>query len=234
MAELLLSKPASEIASDLARGFAEGRSLRIVNYHSTPRKRAVEYARDLDAYAPHYSAFGEEDLEDWFAGRFSAPRPPVIPVLFEGFRDNYDVILPMLEARGLKGWFILPSHFPNVAPEDQRQYAKDHTLHYHTDEYPGERIVATWDELRDAAARGHSFANHSRNHAEVLPDTPEDVLYDEIVESKREFEEGLGRKVEIFCWLHGADVGINPRADEMLREAGYRYLFSNFKIQKLT
>ena len=39
--------------------------------------------------------------------------------------------------------------------------------------------------------------------------------------------------VEIFCWLHGAEAGVNPRADQMLREAGFRYLFSNFKVQRL-
>ena len=42
-----------------------------------------------------------------------------------------------------------------------------------------------------------------------------------------------GAPVEIFCWLHGAEAGVNPRADAMLREAGFRYLFSNFKVQRL-
>lgn len=233
MGDLLLAKPAEVAARELSGGIAQGRALSIVNYHSTPRKAAAAYQREIDVYAPHFSAFGREDLDGWFAGTWSAPKPPVIPVLFEGFRDNIDVIMPMLEAKGLKGWFILPSHFPNVPADEQRAYAAAHTLHYDTDEYPGERIVATWDELRDAAARGHTFANHSRNHAEVLPDTPEDVLYDEIVEAKREFEDGLGQEVDIFCWLHGGEVGINPRADELLRAAGYRYLFSNFRIQKL-
>lgn len=233
MGDLLLAKSAEETAKDITNGIARGHALRMVNYHATPKARTAEYQRQLDAYAPHYSAFGREHLDDWFAGAWNPEKPPVIPVLFEGFRDNYDVIMPMLEAKGLKGWFILPSHFPNVPAEDQRKYAADHILYYETDEYPGERIVATWDELRDAAARGHTFANHSRHHTELMPDTPEDTLFDEIVESKREFEDGLGQTVDIFCWLHGAEVGINPRADEMMREAGYKYLFSNFRLQKL-
>ena len=46
-------------------------------------------------------------------------------------------------------------------------------------------------------------------------------------------EAELGAVVEIFCWLEGAAIGVNAEADAMLRDAGYRYLFSNFKIQKL-
>ena len=43
----------------------------------------------------------------------------------------------------------------------------------------------------------------------------------------------IGWPVEIFCWLRGAEAGVNPRADAMLREAGFRFLFSNFKVQRL-
>ncbi|WDR01331.1 polysaccharide deacetylase family protein [Devosia algicola] len=87
--------------------------------------------------------------------------------------------------------------------------------------------------LRDAKARGHFFSCHSRNHTALHPDTPEDILYDEIVVSKQEIEDGLGASVDTFCYLYGAEYGLNPRADELVMQAGYRYLFSNFRLQKL-
>ena len=61
-----------------------------------------------------------------------------MPVLFEGFRDNVDVMLPILEEFGFKGWFFVPSAFPAVVPDVQRSYAKAHKLHLPArDEYPG-------------------------------------------------------------------------------------------------
>lgn len=229
---LLLAKPAPKTARELAVGHAEGRALRLMNYHSTPRKREAEFARQIAAYAPGHTPFRKADLDGWPA---IAPtgRPWLMPVLFEGFRDNVEVLLPLLEDAGFTAWFFVPSHFPNVPSAEQRAYAKAHRLHYHIDEYPGERIVMTWAEARAAAAKGHVFACHSRNHAAVTPETSDDMLQDEIVTAKHEMEDGLGQEVDIFCWLHGAELGINPRADDLLREAGYRYLFSNFRLQRL-
>ena len=77
------------------------------------------------------------------------------------------------------------------------------------------------------------FACHTRTHNAVAPDTPRAVLHDEIVASKAEMEAELGAAVEIFCWLEGAAIGVNAEADAMLRDAGFQYLVSNFKIQKL-
>ena len=41
-------------------------------------------------------------------------------------------------------------------------------------------------------------------------------------------EHQLGLKVDCLCWLRGAALGFNLDADRLLRETGYRYLFSNF------
>lgn len=230
---LLLAKPGQQAAREIAAGHAAGRALRLMNYHSTPRAREAEYRRQIAALAPVHTPFRRADLEAWPGAAAPSGRPWLMPVLFEGFRDNYEVILPLLEAAGFTGWFFVPSHFLNVPAAGQRSFARAHRLHYHRDEYTGARIAMTWAEARDAVARGHVFACHSRTHAALTPDTPEDVLHAEIVLGKQEMEDGLGREVDIFCWLHGAEVGINPRADDMLREAGYRYLFSNFRLQRL-
>ena len=160
-------------------------------------------------------------------------KPMLVPVLFEGFRDNHDVILPILEEFGFKGWFFVPSHFPNVDASRQRIFAARHHLYYGPDEYPGQRIALDWTELRAAHARGHLVACHSRNHTALHPDTPDAVLHDEIVVAKQELEQGLGAAVDTFCFLYGAEYGLNPRADALLIEAGFRYLFSNFRLQRL-
>lgn len=231
---LLLPRPARTVADEIAGGLAGGRGLRLVNYHSTPRRRAAEYARQIAALAQDHVPFRREDLDAWTGGAIATgARPPLMPVLFEGFRDNAEVLLPLLEAAGFTGWFVLPSHFPNVPAAGQRAFAAAHRLHYDIDDYPGKRIVMTWAEMRAIADRGHVFACHSRTHAALTPDTPDAVLHDQIVTAKQEMQDGLGREVDIFCWLHGAETGLNPRADALLRAAGYRYLLSNFRLQRL-
>lgn len=43
----------------------------------------------------------------------------------------------------------------------------------------------------------------------------------------------LERPVESFTWLYGGEYGLNTAADSALGRSGYRYLFSNLKIQEL-
>lgn len=230
---ILLPRTATQTATELAGGLRQGRAFRLINFHATPRLRAAEYRQQIAACAGRYASLSAAGLHQIMSGGPMPPKPMLVPVLFEGFRDNYDVILPILEEYGFKGWFFIPAHFPNVAASRQRIFAARHHLYYGPDEYPGARIALDWSELRDAQARGHLVACHSRHHTSLTPDTPDAVLQDEIVVAKAELEQGLGASVDTFCYLYGAEFGLNARADTLLIAAGYRYLFSNFRLQKI-
>lgn len=229
-----LPDTASPTLREVVAGMADGRAIRAVNFHATPRYREAEFRRQIAAYAETFEPVTGENFAAAVAGDWPHARPGLMPILFEGFRDNYDVMLPILEEYGFTGWFFVPSAFPGLPAGEQREYAAAHELDPPAqDEYLGERIAITWDEARDISRRGHMFACHSRNHSKVAPDTPLDVLHDEIVTAKAEMEAGLGHPVDIFCWLGAAAVGVNADADRLLLEAGFRYLVSAFKIQKL-
>ena len=228
---ILLPRSPAETAAELASGFRSGRAIHLINYHATPSSRSALYRAEIAACAGRFASLADHGI----AGLIDSggTKPVLAPILFEGFRDNYDVLLPILEDFGFSGWFFIPSHFPNVAAHRQRIFAARHNLHYGPDEYPGQRIALTWAELRDAHARGHFVACHSRNHTALHPDTPDAVLHEEIVVAKQELEDGLGAEVDTFCYLYGAEFGLNPRADALLIKAGFRYLFSNFRLQRL-
>ena len=231
---LPLPETAPPVLAELVAGMAHSRAIRLINFHATPRYREAEFRKQIAAYAHAFEPITPANFAAAVEGRWSYERPGLMPALFEGYRDNLDVMLPILEEFGFTGWFFVPSGFLNVPMPEQRSYAADHKLHLpQYDEYPGERIVLTWEEVREIARRGHRIACHTRTHNEVTAETPRAVLEDEIIVAKAEMESELGTGVEIFCWLEGAALGVNPEADEMLRQAGFRYLFSNFKVQKM-
>ncbi len=228
-----LPRSPTQTAAELARGLRSGRVFRLINFHATPSTRRDEYRREIAACAGHFSSLSAAALDRVMSGGAMPEKPMLLPILFEGFRDNHDVILPLLEEYGFKAWFFVPSHFLNVPARHQRIFAARHSLEYGPDEYAGDRIALNWTELRAAHDRGHLVACHSRNHTALHPDTPDDVLQDEIVVAKEELQQGLGAKVDTFCYLYGAEYGLNPRADALLMQSGFRYLFSNFRLQKL-
>lgn len=225
---------APALLADLVAGMATARAIRAVNFHASPRYREVEYRQQIAAYAQVYEPITADNFAAVVDGAWPHARPGLLPMLFEGYRDNLDVLLPILEEHGLTGWFFVPTAFLTVPVVQQRSYADSHDLHLPVhDEYLGDRIALTWDEMRDISRRGHVIACHSRNHSELGADMPIAVLQDEIVVAKAEMEDELGHEVDIFCWQEGAAIGVNPDADMLLHDAGFRYLISGFKIQKL-
>jgi hypothetical protein len=75
-------------------------------------------------------------------------------------------------------------------------------------------------------------ASHTKTHSHIALDAKQD-LEREIVGPQRDFERELGHPAKSFAWLFGSEYGVHGEADKYLHQAGYRYLFSNFKIQKL-
>jgi len=216
----------------LARAMAAGAPVQAINYHNTPAARTAEYDRELAILAEHFAPTTEDDLAAFLAtGRWSASRPGVVIALYNGYRNNYDVFRPLLEKHGLVGWFFVASGYVSCPPAEQLAFGATRTLRTMPDEYADGRYALSWDEVRELD-RDHVVASHTRNHTRVSLDDAIS-LRSEIVGSQEDFLKQLGHKVRSFAWLFGGAYGENPLADGHVDLAGYEFLFSNFKIQRL-
>jgi peptidoglycan/xylan/chitin deacetylase (PgdA/CDA1 family) len=181
-----------------------------------------------------FGAVEEKDLDGLLSGRaWDGRKPPLIPVFYEGYRNNYDVALPLLERAGLRGWFFIPTSFIDTAVSEQYAFARAHHIGLTDEDRACDRCAMTWDELRDVAARGHVVACHTATHCAIVDvGTPEDIQR-ELIDSRRRLEQELEREVRILAWLSGVPFGENERVDAAVREEVYRLVFSNAKIQRL-
>lgn len=230
---LTLPKPFAASFAELLANFRRGSYLRVVNFHNTPHFNADHYDALLGWYAEHFSSATEADLDQFFeTGRWHKEKPPLLLCFFEGTRNHYEVILPLLERYGLSGWFFIIPHFLEVPPAEQIAYARTHYIGTVEGEYGGERLTLSWDEVRQLS-RKHVMVSHTMTHTALTPGSPDALMVREIGESKHALETQLGREVKSFAWLLGAEHGLNERADATLLDAGYTYLFSTFKLQKL-
>ncbi len=208
--------------------------IRVVNYHNTNTSNAERYDAEIKYYKEHFAPVRMKDLDTFFeTGKWPYEKPGLIPAIFEGFRNHYDVMLPILDKYEFTGWFYLPSFFMDVPLEEQLAFSEKHELDI-TDRnmYPDGRIAMNWDEVRDIASR-HEICCHSGTHYEITKETPDEDMYREIVEAKRHLEEKIGREVQVFCWLYGEEYNYNTRAHKYLKEAGYKYVLSNLKLEKI-
>lgn len=208
--------------------------IRVVNYHNTEPRDAEQFEKEIAAFAKHFCSVSMADIDEFFETRtWKKDKPGLIPAVFEGFRNGYDVMLPILEKYGFKAWYYLPTFFMDVPVSCQLRYTEHNDLTvYHPEDYPDGRYAMTWDEVRKVAEK-HEICCHTGNHFQIGRETPDEDMYREIVVAKRYVEEKIGRQVDVFCWLYGEEYNYNPRAHKYLKEAGYRYVVSNLKMEKI-
>jgi peptidoglycan/xylan/chitin deacetylase (PgdA/CDA1 family) len=219
------------VFASLKRGLSVGQYIRTVNFHNTPAYRAKEYKQQLEHYARHFSSVTEADLELFLTtGQWHKTKPGLILVFYNGYRNNFEVMKPLLEHYGFVGWFFVASEFVNTPSHLQKRFALEHSIRV-ADDYEDARVALSWDEVRELD-KSHVVASHTRTHSRIGLDSVAD-LEREIVGSQRDFERELGHSVKAFAWLFGSEYGVHAEADKFLHVASYRYLFSNFKIQKL-
>ena len=222
----------AERATQLQDVFATHPLIRAVNFHSTARTNAAHYERQLAQYQRNFTSVNQDELDEYLTtGRWNKPKPGLIVSVFEGYRNSYDVLLPLLEKYGFIGWFWMITTFINTPVAQQLSYADRHDIDMLTHEYPDGRYALTWDELRQID-RKHVIASHSRSHT-LLSKLPEAVQYQEVVGSQEDFKKNLGHAVRGFVSLTGPAYGETPAIDKLIRQAGYDFVLSNFRIQRI-
>jgi peptidoglycan/xylan/chitin deacetylase (PgdA/CDA1 family) len=79
------------------------------------------------------------------------------------------------------------------------------------------RLTLNWEEIREMDNNGVSFGAHGVNHA-ILTNLPFDKAKDEIITSKKEIEEKIGKKVTAFSYPNG---NYNQHIIEFLENNGF-------------
>ena len=222
----------SERATELEDVFATHPLIRAVNFHSTARVNANHYEKQLAQYQRSFTSVNQDELDEYLmTGRWHKSKPGLIVSVFEGYRNSYDVLLPLLEKYGFIGWFWMITSFINAPIPEQLTYAEHHDIDMLTHEYPDGRYALTWDELRQID-RKHVIASHTRSHT-LLSQLPPDVQRQEVVGSQEDFKKNLGHPVRGFVSLTGPAYGETPAIDKLINEAGYDFVLSNFRIQRI-
>ncbi len=206
--------------------------IRAANFHNTPKFREKEFIEQLQQWSRHFSSVNESDLDAYLTtGRWHKAKPGLIVALYNGYRNGLDVMLPLLERYGYIGWFFVPTSFASEPANQQATFVASRTLKIIPNEYRDGRYALNWDELR-VIDRNHVVASHTRNHSELALNNST-YVENETVGPQLDFEARLGHRVRSFASLSGAAYGDNELADRLIDKAGYQFIFSNYKIQRI-
>lgn len=222
--------PAGSLLEEYVNSLEEGRWITVVNYHNTPASTSSDLRKNLSTYARHFAPVGVTDLAALFeTGRWDHARGPLLPVFYEGHRNNFEQAGPACEAAGLVAWFFLITGFVSAEPADQVDFARAHHIGLADEELGRDRIAMTWDEAR-ALSQRHVVTSHTANHfpAHHLSG-PQDVA-EQIAEPSELVQRATGDRSCAHAWLYGSAMGLDATCDRALLDIGYRWCFSNLAI----
>lgn len=94
----------------------------------------------------------------------------------------------------------------------------------------GNKLILSWDEIREMNSNGIVFGAHSVNHP-VLTNLPLEQAKWEIIESKKAIEERLGQPVTAFSYPIG---DVNPELIEYVKESGFTCAVTNGTSKLIT
>ncbi len=219
---------------DLYRAVVNRAYLRVVNYHNTSACNIPQFQKELAAFSKNFSSISIQDIDRLFeTQKWHLDKPGLIPAVYEGWRNGFDVMLPLLEEASFRGWYFIPAFFPDVPVKEQFAFGQPRSLRVSKiTRYADERYAMTWDEIR-RVAKTNEICCHTGTHFHMDEDTTDQMLRSEIIDSKARLEDEIGRSVDVFCWNKGEEVRRVPRAVPYLQEAGYKYVVSNLKFEKI-
>jgi len=160
-----------------------------------------------------YTSLLFSELREAELGRRPMPAKPVLITFDDGYANNREIALPILQETGMKGNIFLV--FETVGA---------HNAWHDPAGEPWLRML-TWQDV-DEMQRGGSieFGSHTMRHPN-LAKIPLDQVRWELFESKKRLEEKLGREMVGFAYPYGAGAFV-PEVRRLALEAGYRYDFS--------
>jgi peptidoglycan/xylan/chitin deacetylase (PgdA/CDA1 family) len=173
------------------------------------------FAQHLDHIAGRGLATGGlADLERISSGR---RLPPTVFITFDdGFRDNYETVLPMLRERGMRAFvFVLPPLVDGGEPLAWPEVAED------ARRLPEQMRSVDWPMLEEMKEGGFEVGAHTLTHPH-LPELADEALREELLDSRRRVVERLGG-CDTFAYPFGE---WSPRVTTAAAECGFRFAFT--------
>ena len=127
----------------------------MVTEHPSPDAKPYvvppeDFAAQLDDLAAQgYTTITPQDYARARKGKQQLPEKPIILTFDDGYEDNWRVVLPMLEERGMKAAFYMVTN------------------------KIGQPGYLTWDNLFDMERRGMEIGSHTANHLPLTTLSPE-------------------------------------------------------------
>lgn len=128
----------------------------------------------------------------------AAPEKPILLTFDDGYVDNYEQAMPLLAKYSFPATLFIS---PGMS--DQEGYLN-------------------WEQIKKLQEAGWDIQPHGMTHPH-LPQLSADQQAFEILEARKQIEEKLGTKADVYCYPYGE---FNKTTLKLLKDHGFRYAFT--------
>ena len=204
----------------------EERTLRVLMYHKVndlwPNPTTVPtvvFAEQMELLGElGYVVVSLDEVRNHYLEGTALPESAVLITFDDGYRDNLENALPVLQRHGYSAVLFVPIAFL----DDGRPLPHEESLHV----LGVANETLDWDELAELEAGGIRIESHGIGHRPVSELEPGEALR-EIALSKLRLEERLGREVEAFAFVKGSQADYRPEHASLVQQAGYKLAFTS-------
>ncbi len=134
----------------------------------------------------------------------------------DGYRDNFEVVAPILRRRSLPGAFFLVTGFigTEYAPPWDQHLAR-------------QAGWMNWDQVRSLRDQGFEIGAHTDGHVD-LATQDSDAIRAELGRCRAKLQEALGAPPTLFAYPFGGRENISSVSLELVREAGFECCLASF------
>jgi peptidoglycan/xylan/chitin deacetylase (PgdA/CDA1 family) len=202
------------------------RTLRVLMYHKVNDLRPNPTTVPTQVFAEQMELLGElgyvpvslDRVRDHYVERTPLPQGAVLITFDDGYRDNLENALPILQRHGYPAVVFVPIGFL----DDDRPLPHEEALR--TLGVRNETVG--WDELAALEAGGVRVESHGIGHRPVSELEVAQAAR-EIALSKLRLEERLGRPVEAYAFVKGSLADYRPEHVSLVQQAGYTLGFTS-------
>jgi peptidoglycan/xylan/chitin deacetylase (PgdA/CDA1 family) len=221
-----LYRTIGETANGVGAVNGEARALRVLMYHKVNDRPGNRMSVPVGVFDEQmatlrdlgYTVVDLDAVLDYYVDGKPLPPGAVLITFDDGFRDNLENALPVLQRYGYPAVLFVPIGYVGESrplPHEERLAASGLV-----------NGTLDWSALAELEAGGVRVESHGISHR-PLADLEVDEAAREIVLSKLRLEEALGRPVRAFAYIKGSELDYRLVHLSLLRQAGYDVAFTS-------
>jgi peptidoglycan/xylan/chitin deacetylase (PgdA/CDA1 family) len=202
------------------------RTLRVLMYHKINDEPENPVTVPVSLFDEQLAQLGElgytpvslDDVLAYYVDGVPLPPRAVLITFDDGYRDNLDNAVPVLQRHGYPAVLFVPiGYLDGFRPLPHEEHLAGRGFRNRT---------LQWDDLAELEAAGVRVESHGIGHR-PLADLEVDEAAREITLSKLRLEEALGRPVRAFAYVKGSEAHYRLVHLSLLKQAGYEIAFTS-------